>query len=148
MIRSVATRISSVDRAHARKYVSRGLRRVAGFATVASPLFQAAFPLGTLEACAPPKPWEVTAAHPTEKPALHPVQTRASFDLDCPAEQISIQEIGDGSMGAVGCGRRAAYVEDCDMSPEVAQRLRVERHCKWVLNSATTRSAESSGSPK
>jgi hypothetical protein len=49
------------------------------------------------------------------------VRKRASFDLDCPDEQIKITELepvnnmgppsASGSWGASGCGKRATYVQ-------------------------------------
>jgi hypothetical protein len=49
--------------------------------------------------------------------------TRASFDLDCPENEIAIDELGDDMAGAWGCSRRATYVWD---------------HDGWMLNSPGT----------
>ena len=45
------------------------------------------------------------------------IKKRATFDLNCPDEQIQVQEL-DGSFGttiwgASGCGRRASYLMTC-----------------------------------
>jgi hypothetical protein len=48
---------------------------------------------------------------------------RASFDLDCPADQLETRQLGnEDTLGAKGCGRRATYVYD-------------ENHKRWLLNS-------------
>ena len=47
---------------------------------------------------------------------------RASFDLDCPADQLETSALGDAdTQGAKGCGRRATYVYD-------------DEHKRWILN--------------
>ncbi|HVY31637.1 MAG TPA: hypothetical protein VHB79_34115 [Polyangiaceae bacterium] len=38
------------------------------------------------------------------------VLSRAPFDLDCPKDQINVQELGERMFGARGCGRKATYV--------------------------------------
>jgi hypothetical protein len=39
------------------------------------------------------------------------LRERASFDLDCPKEQITGQELNNGQyMGIKGCGKKAVYV--------------------------------------
>jgi hypothetical protein len=37
------------------------------------------------------------------------VQTRAAFDLSCPAEQLVVTELNASTFGAVGCGKKASY---------------------------------------
>lgn len=37
------------------------------------------------------------------------VRDRASFDLNCPVNQISVQEITGEAYGAKGCNQRASY---------------------------------------
>lgn len=32
---------------------------------------------------------------------------RAAFDLDCPVEQLDVQELSEKSMGVKGCGKKA-----------------------------------------
>ncbi len=34
---------------------------------------------------------------------------RAAFELQCPEEQLQLVELGDGTVGVTGCGRRAVY---------------------------------------
>jgi hypothetical protein len=53
------------------------------------------------------------------------VLKRASFDLSCDSKAIEIYDLGSNSFGAVGCGRKGAYVVTCD---DFAQ-------CTAVLNS-------------
>lgn len=38
------------------------------------------------------------------------VRARAAFDLQCPAEQVTVQQIANASFGARGCGRQGTYV--------------------------------------
>jgi hypothetical protein len=38
------------------------------------------------------------------------VKARAAFDLQCPAEQITVTSIAVNSFGARGCGRQGTYV--------------------------------------
>jgi hypothetical protein len=35
--------------------------------------------------------------------------TRASFELACPLNQLVVTELGEGTIGASGCGKRAVY---------------------------------------
>lgn len=54
---------------------------------------------------------------------------RATFDLECPAPQVQVQDLGNRQRGVVGCGRRLSYVEVCEQ--------RVDgNHCAWVINAA------------
>ena len=47
---------------------------------------------------------------------------RASFDLDCPEDELQIRSLGDEhTQGASGCGRRATYLFDAP-------------HKRWLLN--------------
>jgi hypothetical protein len=52
---------------------------------------------------------------------------RASYDLDCSAEQIELVTLPGPTYGARGCGKQATYVQTCD-----------ESACVWVLNSDVT----------
>ncbi len=51
---------------------------------------------------------------------------RASFDLDCPREDLHYRELDAQTMGVRGCGRQATYVEVC----------RSGENCTWVMNNA------------
>ena len=54
---------------------------------------------------------------------------RATFDLECPAPQVQVQDLGVRQRGVLGCGRRLSYVEVCEQ--------RVDgNHCAWVINAA------------
>lgn len=47
------------------------------------------------------------------------VKRQAAFDLQCAEEEIQVVQIGDVSMGASGCGRRASYVpQETACSPD------------------------------
>jgi hypothetical protein len=42
------------------------------------------------------------------------IKPKAAFDLDCPASEIQVQDLGSGSFGATGCGRRISYACSVD----------------------------------
>lgn len=56
------------------------------------------------------------------------LRTRSAFDLNCPAEQLSITFIDGMTRGVTGCGQRVTYVQVCDGPPSLG------RSCTWVLN--------------
>ena len=66
---------------------------------------------------------------------------RASFDLNCPEGQIRTVDLGGGSQGVEGCGKRATYVEKCDGQPGYMGTT-----CGWVLNNQQAQQP-SGGSP-
>ena len=43
-------------------------------------------------------------------PSLEQLQKRAAFDLECPVDQLVIADLGDGTKGVSGCGRKATYI--------------------------------------
>ena len=55
------------------------------------------------------------------------VMKRAQFDLDCPAEKLTLSDIGDETIGASGCSKKAAYVFQGNCSGGFAE-------CTPVLN--------------
>lgn len=53
------------------------------------------------------------------------LKSRASFDFECPEEQLKLTEISSATYGVEGCGRRGTYV--CKSGPASS--------CPdWVLN--------------
>lgn len=60
---------------------------------------------------------------------VHPLTRRASFDFQCPTDQLRYTEIDNRSYGVSGCGRRAMYIETCQGEGWM-------RECTWVLNGA------------
>jgi hypothetical protein len=54
---------------------------------------------------------------------------RAQFDLSCPEQEIRVTKIDDRTRGITGCGRRATYIEVCDMTGWGPM------NCRWVANS-------------
>ena len=58
------------------------------------------------------------------------LRARASFDLDCRADQIQVVRIDDKTRGVTGCGRRNTYVEDCEREEAFGART----GCTWILN--------------
>jgi hypothetical protein len=59
------------------------------------------------------------------------VLTRAPFDLDCPRDQINVDELGDRTFGARGCGKKATYLTSRCWSGDFAG-------CKAVLNGTSS----------
>jgi hypothetical protein len=66
---------------------------------------------------------------------------RASFDLNCPQEQISVHQIDRRTRGARGCGQRAVYIQSCQGGGTAAA-------CTWVLNADSTRDQSASQTPQ
>jgi hypothetical protein len=60
-----------------------------------------------LAACGP----TMTSARPEE------LTRRAAFDLDCPEPSLKQTQLGEGTYGVSGCGRRATYVSMCNGQP-------------------------------
>lgn len=58
--------------------------------------------------------------------------TRAQFDLDCPERELRVHTLDDKTRGVTGCGKRATYIEMCDMTGMGPI------NCRWVLNSPGT----------
>jgi hypothetical protein len=57
------------------------------------------------------------------------VKHRAEFDMNCPADQLTVLDLGNRSYGVKGCETRASYVViGCDAGA-------VKANCKVVLNS-------------
>jgi hypothetical protein len=63
------------------------------------------------------------------------LQTRAVYDLGCPAPQVAVYHLDTRTKAAVGCGRRLLYVESC-------QRIRGKHECTWVLDTPTFAQAQ------
>ena len=58
------------------------------------------------------------------------LRTRAAFEMNCPATQLTLTELGGDTTGVTGCGQKQVYVQVCEGQGAL-------RECKWVLNSAT-----------
>jgi len=58
---------------------------------------------------------------------------RASFDLNCPPNQLSIVKLDNRTIGVQGCGQRATYIENCSM---------IDGYCTWVLNNDSRHAAQ------
>lgn len=57
------------------------------------------------------------------------LRTRAAFELDCPAEKLTLTELGGfTTQGVSGCDRKAVYV--------------LNHNNQWLLNSDAERSAQ------
>jgi hypothetical protein len=75
--------------------------------------------------------------------SVHPLTRRASFDFQCPQDQLRYMEIDRRSVGVAGCSKRATYIEAC-------QGQGWNEECTWVLNGgieSTGPAQPSSGGP-
>lgn len=54
---------------------------------------------------------------------------RASFDFNCPPQQIQVVELDSQTRGVRACGQQATYVEACD-----GPKGGLGTKCTWVLN--------------
>jgi hypothetical protein len=57
---------------------------------------------------------------------------RAQFDLSCPEADLRIVTLDSKTRGVTGCGRKATYLEVCDMTGWGPM------NCRWVANSPET----------
>ena len=58
------------------------------------------------------------------------LQRRASFDLNCPAAELTVVPIDRRTRGVRGCGKRVTYVETC----RACANGHPSCDCTWVLN--------------
>jgi hypothetical protein len=56
------------------------------------------------------------ACTPTEEQLRPKLLERASFDLDCPANQLDVVDLDGPTRGVSGCGRRGSYIAICQFS--------------------------------
>ena len=61
--------------------------------------------------------------------------TRASFDFDCPKEQLKVTQLSPTQSGVDGCGQRATYVWT---QTAAATKTAGAQH-EWIKNSETAR---------
>ncbi len=64
---------------------------------------------------------------PSHEANVKELFSRASFDLNCPREELRTVQIDARTRGMSGCGHRAAYVKTCS-----------DGDCTWVLNGDST----------
>jgi len=64
--------------------------------------------------------------------SMQQLKRRASFDLNCPAEKVTVLPLDPRTRGVRGCDRQATYVEVCK---ETGGDLCIaDCGCTWVLN--------------
>lgn len=71
---------------------------------------------------------------------VHPLTRRASFDFQCPQDQLRYMEIDNRAVGVVGCNKRATYIETC-------RGQGFAEECTWVLNGGIESSAPAQPAP-
>lgn len=62
-------------------------------------------------------------------PEVATIKTRASFDLNCPEQEVRGRWLDDKTVGVTACGRRATYVKVCRGGPTWVD------DCQWISNS-------------
>lgn len=72
---------------------------------------------------------ECSAAPAIQSDDEKAIRQRASFDLRCDAEKLTIRQFDANSFGAEGCGKRATYVSTC----KERNGLNYDK-CTWVAN--------------
>jgi hypothetical protein len=75
---------------------------------------------------------------PPARAALQQLQMRAAFDLECPAQWISLYHFDARAKGVFGCGRRLTYVEICE--PGVGS-------CTWTIDAPRVSAVERPSPP-
>lgn len=74
------------------------------------------------------------------------VATKAAFDFECPEDQLTVSKIDNGAYGAIGCGKRGAYVgKDSHICVPLNSEENVDRYCQVVPDTFTV---EESKPPK
>lgn len=71
-----------------------------------------------------------TALYNTAGASPEQLVARASFDLDCPRDQLVVVDLDARTRGVNGCGRRATYVEQCQRYGDLGHK----EGCSWVMN--------------
>jgi len=59
--------------------------------------------------------------------SMQNLRRRAAFDLGC--DTVQVQNLGDDAYGVSGCGKRATYIESCEVDA-----FGSPTSCSWVLN--------------
>lgn len=64
--------------------------------------------------------------------SVEQLRSRASFDMNCPDNQLQIVEIDGRTQGVIGCGKRNTYIESCEQYGRTGGKT----GCSWVLNNS------------
>jgi len=73
---------------------------------------------------------------------MEKVRTKAAFDLQCSEGQLTVSKIDNGSYGAVGCGKRAAYVGKDDSCWDVRNEHDLDHYCQVVPDTFVSEAAK------
>jgi hypothetical protein len=65
------------------------------------------------------------------------LMNRAAYDLECPAEALTVTRLDEETRAVEGCGHRATYVLICD-----GPVGNLGRRCTWLANTATLATSE------
>lgn len=65
------------------------------------------------------------------------LRDRASFDMNCPKEELNLTDLGENkTYGVRGCGKQATYVgRSCSADMPT-------RNCQWLLNTDGTKTED------
>jgi hypothetical protein len=58
----------------------------------------------------------------------------ASFDLQCPRDDLAVTKLDSRARGVQGCGRQATYIYACD-----GPQRNPYTKCTWVMNTESRR---------
>lgn len=71
------------------------------------------------------------------------VRTRAEFDFQCPASELTVVKLDQGTYGATGCGKRASYVgKDSEACSSEQLPVVIKQQCQVVSDSFVTDPSE------
>ncbi len=74
--------------------------------------------------------WGCLLASCVSRASMDTLHRRASFELDCPPDQVRTFQIDDRTVLVEGCDQRATYVEQCERFGEHNQM----GECHWMLD--------------
>lgn len=62
---------------------------------------------------------------------LEQLLERAAFEMHCPKEKLTAQQLASSTLGVTGCGQQGTYVWSCPHNQDF-----FSPSCNWVLNNA------------
>jgi len=71
------------------------------------------------------------------------VKTRASFDLNCPEDEVRGRWLDDNTLGVTACGKRATYVKECHSNVTTSPlAAAMSEDCRWIMNNSARPTGE------
>lgn len=59
---------------------------------------------------------------------IEQLKSRASYDMNCPEEELVVINIDHRTKGIRGCGKKSTYLENCE------HMARIRSSCAWKLD--------------